>query len=79
MARARLNDVLSAAKDGRVTAWSKYANGGWEQPGLGGASSDLTPGQPMAWHPDVARDALVGVVVADVFRTRWCWRTPPTE
>lgn len=66
VARAPLDDVLGAAKVGQVTAWSKYAGGGWEQPGLGGDSSDLSPGQPMAWHPDVARDASLSIMVAGV-------------
>lgn len=38
-ARAKLSDVLAAAAGGNVPAFSKYYNGSWSQPGLGGDAS----------------------------------------
>ncbi|MHB1484404.1 MAG: LamG domain-containing protein [Saccharofermentanales bacterium] len=36
VARAKVADVVTAAKNGTVTAWNKYFNGGWNEPGMHG-------------------------------------------
>lgn len=43
VARAKVSDVIAAARRSTPTkvAWSKYYNGSWTQPGLGGLSSPL--------------------------------------
>jgi hypothetical protein len=40
-ARARVDDVFREAAAGRAAAWTKYYNGGWTEPALGGRSTDL--------------------------------------
>ncbi|GAA0570422.1 hypothetical protein HPO96_33315 [Kribbella sandramycini] len=57
VARAPLADVLSAAADKRVVPWHKYLDGRWDSPAVGGASSDVRPGERGAWHPNVVRTA----------------------
>ena len=46
VARALRTDVLAAATGGYVASWTKYADGGWQEPGLGGRSSALEVGNP---------------------------------
>lgn len=46
VARAGVDEVVAAALDGRVVPWSKFRDGRWDQPGLGGAASDLFPDAP---------------------------------
>jgi len=36
VARAKVTDVVAAAKNGTVSAWNKYFNGGWTEPGMHG-------------------------------------------
>jgi len=44
VARARLDSVIEAAAQGRVTPWYKYGEGKWDIPGLSGqAGADLIP------------------------------------
>lgn len=54
VARARLADVLAAARAGHVVPWYKYHDGGWESPAWGGPSSDLRAGRN-PWGPHVVR------------------------
>ncbi|TDD26814.1 hypothetical protein E1218_12205 [Kribbella turkmenica] len=58
VARAPVSAVISAAQAGQVTAWSKYLNGAWTAPGLGGASTDIDVGRPTQ-HPNVARSDML--------------------
>ena len=46
VARAPLADLLSNALSGQSTAFTKYFNGGWSEPGRGGLSSALEVGNP---------------------------------
>jgi Concanavalin A-like lectin/glucanases superfamily/Domain of unknown function (DUF4185) len=46
VARARVDDVMTAANSNNVTVWTKYRNGNWSQPGIGGTSSGLESGNP---------------------------------
>ncbi|HEX5552125.1 MAG TPA: hypothetical protein VFX43_02670, partial [Chitinophagaceae bacterium] len=41
VARARVSEVLEAADHGELCSWSKYYNGRWNEPGLGGRASQL--------------------------------------
>jgi hypothetical protein len=41
VARAKLSDVIAAAKAGHVTSWSKYYNGAWNSSGIGGQCSSM--------------------------------------
>jgi hypothetical protein len=45
-ARAPMADLMNNAIVGRSTAFTKYYNGAWSQPGLGGRSSYLENGNP---------------------------------
>jgi hypothetical protein len=44
VARAPVDEVVSAALEGEVSQWRKYHEGGWEEPGLGGRSTNIWPG-----------------------------------
>lgn len=67
VARAPIADVISAASAGQVVAWHKYNNGAWDSAALGGASTDLRPGEHPAWHPNTVRTAGGGsLLVAGV-------------
>jgi hypothetical protein len=44
VARAPVSEVLDAARRGEVSDWHKYFDGSWDEPGLGGRSSDVWPG-----------------------------------
>ena len=41
VARAKIEDVLSAAEDDQVTPWYKYHNGVWDEMGMGGEFTPL--------------------------------------
>jgi hypothetical protein len=43
-ARAPVSDVVAAAAGGGVSPWSKYDDPAWDQPALGGQSSDVLGG-----------------------------------
>jgi hypothetical protein len=43
VARAPVSAVVAAARNGAVSPWTKYRNGAWSEPGLGGRSSDVAP------------------------------------
>ncbi|WP_405063794.1 hypothetical protein OG474_19685 [Kribbella sp. NBC_01505] len=60
VARAPLADVLSAAGAGRVVAWHKYLDGAWDSPAVGGASTEVRPGERGSWHPNVVRTTRGG-------------------
>ncbi|MFI5732387.1 hypothetical protein ACIA49_19865 [Kribbella sp. NPDC051587] len=63
VARAPLADVLSAAAAGEVVEWHKYFNGNWDSPAMGGASTDVRPGERGGWHPNVVRTTHGGSLV----------------
>ncbi|HEX3600987.1 MAG TPA: PEP-CTERM sorting domain-containing protein [Lacipirellulaceae bacterium] len=46
VARAPIADLLQNSLMGRSTAFTKYYNGGWSQPGIGGIGSALEVGNP---------------------------------
>lgn len=53
-ARTPLGAAIAAARSGAVSEWRKFDAGGWSAPGLGGASTDLEPGQAANWEPSAA-------------------------
>jgi hypothetical protein len=62
VSRARMTDVLQAADLGGVTAWTKYYDGSFGEPGLGGRCTDRNPNpEPYGygWY-DVKYNAYLG-------------------
>ncbi len=53
VARAPVDDVLSAADNFEVTNWQKYHNGSFSEDGIGGLSSPLEDGNPIVYNLDV--------------------------
>jgi hypothetical protein len=54
VARAPLADVVSNSLNGISTPFTKYYEGGWTEPGRGGMSSPLEPGNPANWWSSVS-------------------------
>lgn len=50
--RAKVDDVVAAARQHKVTPWFKYYNGGWTEPGLGGNYTRLNIPQQGYMHGD---------------------------
>jgi hypothetical protein len=46
VARAPVADVVAAAHRGAAPVFTKWHDGGWTEPALGGRSTDLVPGSP---------------------------------
>ncbi len=75
VARARISDVLTAARSHTVTAWRKYRDGSWDEDGLTGLGSSVLPdceiggGHPADLHADAAYNRAVGMYMV----TRWCF------
>ncbi|BBO31912.1 hypothetical protein [Lacipirellula parvula] len=64
VARAPLADIFNNASTYQGTSFSKYYDGGWTQPGLGGKSSPLEVGNPgNAWSSVSYNDYLGGLVM----------------
>lgn len=64
VARTSLSSALSAAQNGKVSAWQKYTGSAtWTSNAMGGASSSLTPDQPALWAPNTAYNAELGSTV----------------
>lgn len=60
VARARVRDVLAAAREGTTAAlWTKYYDGAWAEPGLGGRSSSLLAGNGELLWGDVSYNAYL--------------------
>jgi hypothetical protein len=63
VARAPVDEVINAAEAGTVTAWSKYADGAWTAPGLGGAATPVIPPDATDYymaHGDAAYSTYLG-------------------
>ncbi len=60
VARAPLNDAIKAANAGKVVGWTKYYQGAWSEPGIGGRSSPLETGNPQSRWLDVAYNGYLG-------------------
>ena len=76
VARARISDVLAAARNHTVTPWYKYRDGSWDEDGLTGFGSAVLPdctargGHPADLHADAAYNRAVGQYMI----TRWCYQ-----
>ena len=53
--RARIADVIGAAKQKRAVPWHKFHEGRWDQPGMGGKFSPLTLPPQGYMHGDAVR------------------------
>ncbi|MBA4106033.1 MAG: hypothetical protein C0485_09765 [Pirellula sp.] len=64
VAKAPISTILANAMSNQGTSFTKYYNGGWTQPGLGGRSSSLETGNPgNAWSSVSYNDYLGGLVM----------------
>ena len=64
VARAPIADIFNNAASFQGTSFSKYYDGGWTQPGLGGRASALEVGNPgNAWSSVSYNDHLGGLVM----------------
>ena len=75
VARAKISDVLAAARSHTVTAWKKYHDGSWDTDGLTGLGSAVLPNsQIQGGHPaDLHADAAYNRVVNMYMVTSWCF------
>jgi hypothetical protein len=61
VARAKVADVIAAARKNTVTSWTKYYNGNWSQNALTGQASPLNPGgSPADAHGDAHYNTSIG-------------------
>lgn len=76
VARASVADVLAAGLDGRLVPWHKFRDGRWDEPGVGGAASDLFADSPVTRWFDVVRqvdhDRLV-MIGSDGLADEWAY------
>lgn len=65
IAHTTLSAAITAAQNGQVTAWQKYAGGttGWNSSALGGPSVSLMPGAQQLWSPSAAYDSTLGSTI----------------
>ena len=64
VARAPINTIIANALNNQGTSFTKYYNGGWTQPGIGGRSSALEVGNPgNGWSAVSYNDYLGGLVM----------------
>ncbi len=75
VARAKISDVLAAARKHTVTPWKKYRDGSWDEDGLTGLGSAVLPnsklsgGHPADLHADAAYNRAAGLYMI----TLWCF------
>jgi hypothetical protein len=50
--RAKVSDVVTAARSGKVTPWMKYFNGNWNESSIGGKCTELWPTTDGIIHSD---------------------------
>ena len=75
VARAKITDVIAAARNHTVVAWQKYRDGSWDEDGLTGLGSAVLPGCSLGGgHPaDLHADAAYNRAVDRYMITRWCY------
>ena len=73
VARARVSDVVQNALSGNGTAFTKYSNGSFSQPGLGGNASTIMTGT-CQWM-DVAYDSHIDKYVMVLVASNDLWIT----
>lgn len=50
--RAKVSDVVAAARKGEVSSWNKYYEGSWSEPGIGGRCTELWQAKDGIIHSD---------------------------
>lgn len=75
VARAKITDVLAAARNHTVTKWHKFRDGSWDEDGLTGLGSAVLPGgNSRGGHPaDLHADAAFNRAIGQYMVTRWCY------
>ena len=63
VARASMVDLMNNSLVGRSTAFTKYYNGSWSEPGIGGKASALEVGNPTNNWVSVSRNDHLGKLV----------------
>ncbi|MGD9632281.1 MAG: PEP-CTERM sorting domain-containing protein [Pirellulales bacterium] len=63
VARAPLDQLISNSLSGQRTEFTKYYNGGWNEPGIGGRSSPLEVGNPANWWSSVSYNEYLDQMV----------------
>ena len=63
VARAPLADLISNSLQGIKTPFTKYYNGGFTEPGIGGRSSPLEVGNPINWWSSVSYNEYLDQLV----------------
>lgn len=72
VARARVRDVLAAARERNTTVlWTKYYDGVWAEPGLGGRSSSLLAGNGELLWGDVSYNAYLKSYITIAAGSPW--------
>jgi len=65
VARAHVSEVVQAAREGRNSVrWTKYYNGSWTEPGIGGRSTPLAPDNQEVLWGDVSYNAHLGKYIS---------------
>jgi hypothetical protein len=79
VARAAVSSVLHAARRDRVASWVKYHDGRWTEPGVGGRSSPLEPGNPASNFMSISYNRFTGTYLLVVVGADDDWDLYVTE
>ena len=72
VARARVSDVVDAAVNrGRAALWTKYFEGAWSEPGIGGRSTPLAPGNQEVHWGDVSYNSYLNKYISIAAGAPW--------
>lgn len=74
VARAPVDATIASALDGSTLEWHKFRDGKWDEPGVGGAGSELLPGSPTPRWFDVVHLTSHGryvLVFSDGMAEEW--------
>ena len=72
VARARVSDVVDAAVNrGRAALWTKYFDGAWSEPGIGGRSTPLAPGNQEVHWGDVSYNSYLNKYISIAAGAPW--------
>jgi len=71
IARAKVEDVVDAAENGRITVWNKYYQDKWDEPGLGGKFTPLSLKTSGYMHGDAAYNSYLKKYVMTVRGSKW--------
>lgn len=72
VARARVSDVVDAAINrGKAAVWTKYFDGTWTEPGIGGRSTSLAPGNHDVLWGDVSYNSYLNKYISIAAGAPW--------